>query len=288
MLQTTGNALLPTSAGRILGLQTNVLYEIMGFNDSDIRWTDRTHNTVHGCSKTSEGCKHCYAERVSRKFGNTEHPWTVEHEEANIQLKPHYLDDTLREPHWVFENSMSDLFHSQVPDDFIVQVYELFQDNPDSAFQVLTKHGADTDREIPHPPDNMLLGVSVESPNRRYRLDWLREQPAQTKFVSFEPLVDVIPDVDLSGIDWAIIGGESGAERREMQPAWARNLIRACRRQDVAVFFKQHSGRHPESDVTLSYPMPDSEPRRFEEFPDLPDGILPKPRKHLSEAIAAD
>lgn len=203
---------------------------------------------------------------MSRKFGNTDKPWTVANEDENITLKDHYLDDTLREPHWVFENSMSDLFHSRVPDEFIVKTYEMFQNNPESAFQVLSKHGPDNERDIPHPPDNMMLGVSVESPGRRYRIDWLREQPAQTKFISFEPLVECIPKVDLSGIDWAIIGGESGDDRREMQPAWARNLVRACKRQDVAVFFKQHSGRRPESDVELAYPSQTVRNRRLRSF----------------------
>lgn len=164
----------------------------------------------------------------------------------------------------------------------------MFREMPESAFQVLTKHGADNERTIPEPPENVMLGVSVESQRRRYRIEWLREQPAATKFVSFEPLVECIPDVDLTGIDWAIIGGESGENRRAMNPAWARNLVRACRRQDVAVFFKQHSGRRPEENVVLAYPNPDSEPQRFEEFPELPDGVLPKPRKHLAEPIAAD
>jgi len=244
---------------------------------------------VHGCSKSgSPGCANCYAERVSRKFGNTDKPWLEKHADENITLKPHYLDDRLREPAWVFENSMSDLFHPNVPDDFIKSVFEMFRDMPESAFLVLTKHGADNERDIPHPPDNLLLGVSVGHPDWRYRIDWLREQPAATKFVSFEPLVECIPDVDLQGVDWAIIGGESGDSRREMKAAWARNLVRACRRQDVDVFFKQHSGRRPEEDIELAYPRPDSEKRRFEEFPELPDGVLPKPRKHMSEAVAAD
>lgn len=271
-----------------MGLQTTNYGEIMGFNDSDIRWCDKTHNAIHGCSKTSEGCQNCYAERVSRKFGNTDKPWTVEHEDTNITLKPHYLDDTLREPCWVFENSMSDMYHAQVPDDFIHDIYDMMRENPESAFCVLTKHGADNDRDVPQPPQNMLLGVSCETPRRTYRLDWLRDQPAITKFVSFEPLVECIPDVDLTGIDWAIIGGESGPNHREMKPAWARNLIRACRRQDVDVFFKQHSARYPEEKTKIAYPKPDSEPKRIEEFPRMPESVLPRPRKHMQTELAAD
>lgn len=253
----------------------------MGFNDTNIRWTDKTWNPVHGCSKTSEGCQNCYAERVSRKFGNTEYEWTIHNADQNVQLKDYYLSDRLQEPNWVFVNSMSDLFHEQVPDTFIQKVYDALVDMPQCAFQILSKHGPDNEREIPHPPDNAMLGVSVESPRRRYRIDWLREQPAQTKFISFEPLVECIPEVDLTGIDWAIIGGESGPNYREMKPAWARNLIRSCIRQDVAVFFKQHSDKKTETRQTIEF---QGEEQRFEEFPDLPNGILPKPQKHITKA----
>jgi len=259
----------------------------MGFNDTDIRWTGKTWNPVHGCSKSgSPGCANCYAERVSRKFGNTDKPWLDSNATENVTTKDYYLDDRLGEPSWVFVNSMSDLYHPEVPDSFIVDVYNAIRDMDDSAFQVLSKHGPDNERAIPHPPDNVMLGVSVGHPDWRYRIDWLRDQPAQTKFVSFEPLVECIPDVDLSGIDWAIIGGESGPDYREMDPAWARNLIRSCRRQDVAVFFKQQSSYKSESDQAISYPNSHSAKQRFEEFPDLPTGILPKPRKHFASIPA--
>lgn len=251
----------------------------MGFNDTNIRWTDKTWNPVHGCSKTSEGCKNCYAERVSRKFGNTDEPWTIHNAERNVQLKDHYLGDRLHEANWVFVNSMSDLFHERVPDGFVGDVYDALREMPECAFQILSKHGPDNGREIPHPPDNVMLGVSCESERRTYRLDWLREQPATVKFVSFEPLVECIPDVDLSGIDWAIIGGESGPDYRPMDPAWARNLIRACRRENVSVFFKQHSDRQTEQRETIEYR---GEQQRIEEFPETPTDVLPMPRKHLA------
>jgi len=260
----------------------------MGFNDTNIRWCDKSWNPSHGCSRSgSPACANCYAERVSRRFGNTDKPWLDTYAEDNVQLKEHYLSDRLGEPSWVFVNSMSDLYHEQVPDEFIHKVYDAIRDMDDSAFQVLTKHGPDNEREIPHPPDNVMLGVSVGHPDWRYRIDWLREQPAETKFVSLEPLVECIPDVDLSAIDWAIIGGESGPNHREMKPAWARNLIRACRRQDTAVFFKQHSDRQTETRQTIEYPK-GNEKQRIEEFPDLPNGILPKPRKHITEDVAVD
>ena len=253
----------------------------MGFNDTNIRWTDSTWNPVHGCCKSgSPGCANCYAERVSRKFGNTDKPWLPENATENVQLKDHYLSDRLGEPKWCFVNSMSDLFHSEVPNSFVSSVFDVLRDMDKCAFQILSKHGPDNEREIPHPPDNVMVGVSVGHPEWRYRIDWLRDQPAATKFVSFEPLVDCIPDVDLSGIDWAIIGGESGPKHRPMKSAWARNLIRACRRQDVAVFFKQHSDRQTETRQTIEYR---GEKRRIEEFPETPAGVIPKPQKHMTE-----
>jgi len=246
----------------------------MSFGETDIRWTDRTWNPVHGCSKTSEGCRHCYAERVSRRFGHTHHDWTVKHASENVQLKREMLDERLDEPAWVFVNSMSDLFHEAVPRPFIEDVFAACGEMSRSAFQVLTKHGPDRERGSPHPPDNVMLGVSVETRDRRYRIDWLREQPAATRFISFEPLVEEVPTVDLSGIDWAIIGGESGPERRRMDPDWARSLVEQCRDQDVAVFFKQHSARQPEESTRL---LIDGYLQRIEEFPELPAGVVPAP-----------
>ena len=262
----------------------------MPFNDTGIRWTDKTWNPVHGCSKTSEGCKNCYAEAVSHRFNHTEQPWTVQHVGENITLKERQLSERLRDPCWVFVNSMSDLLHPAVPDSFVAATFDACYDMGESAFQILTKHGADNDRDLhAAPPTNVMLGVSVESARRQYRIDWLRDQPATTKFISFEPLVECIPDPDLSGIDWAIIGGESGSAdaRREMPSAWARNLVRACRRQDVAVFFKQHSGSFAETNVRLD--MQDGRgARRIEEFPELPDHVVPAPSEFLQAPKAAD
>jgi protein gp37 len=257
----------------------------MSFNDTNIRWTDKTWNPVHGCSKTgSPGCANCYAERVSLDLDLTEKPWLEVNAEANIQIKDHYLNDRLGEPWWVFVNSMSDLYHPNVPDEFVVGVYDAIANMEETAFQILTKHAPDNDRQIPEPPKNAMVGVSVGHPDWRYRIDWLRDQPATTKFISFEPLVAVIPDVDLTGIDWAIIGGESGPNYREMDPAWARNLLWSCRRQDVPVFFKQQSDLKTETRQTLEV---QGEERRIEEWPDLPDGVLPKPRKHISPGVEA-
>lgn len=300
----------------------------MPFNKTKIRWCDRNHNAVWGCSKSgSPGCAQCFAERVSTKFGHTEKPWLDAYAEENITIKRDYLDDQLGKPAWVFVNSMSDMYHPLVPDDFVFDYYDRVCSRlDDSAFLILTKHGTDdrvcnrcgraypfgteacescdgtplvtrsesitsagsaddeydpaNARAIGHPPDNVMLGVSVGHPAWRYRIDWLRDQPAATTFVSFEPLVAEIDSVDLSGIDWAIIGGESGPNYRVMEPAWARSLIHSCWAQDTAVFFKQHSDVKTETRQTIRM---DGENRRIEEFPDLPVGVLPKPQKHISE-----
>ena len=140
----------------------------MPFNDTNIRWCDKTWNPVHGCSKTSEGCRNCYAEAVSHRFNHTEEPWTVQHVGENITLKQRQLEERLRDPAWVFVNSMSDLLHEAVPDEFVADTFRACADMKRSAFQVLTKHGADQDRDLPVvPPTNVMLGVSVESPRRR-------------------------------------------------------------------------------------------------------------------------
>lgn len=256
----------------------------VSLNDTDIRWTDKTWNPVHGCSKTSEGCRNCYAARTSQRFGHTDAAWTIDNAEQNVQVKRHKLGDldSLPGPRWVFVNSMSDLFRELVPPVFVGDVLGRCVDQPRSAFQVLTKHGPDDDRSAPPMPWNVMLGISCESPRRRYRLDWLREQTATTKFVSFEPVVECIPEVDLSGIDWVIIGGESGPQHREMDPEWARTLVRECRRQDVAVFFKKHSGPEPEGDVRLD--LGDG-PERLEEFPELPGDVVPAPVEFLAAEV---
>lgn len=248
----------------------------MPFNDTNIRWTDKNHNPVHGCSKTgSPACANCYAERVSRKFGNTEKPWLKKYASENVQIKESYLNDTLRQPSWVFVNSMSDLFHAEVPEPFVRKLWSQYGELDSSAFQVLTKHGPDNDRDVPEPPANVMLGTSVGHPEWLYRLDWLREQPATIKFVSFEPLVHPMGDVNLSGLDWIIIGGESGPEYRDMNAEWAWELIEQAREANVPVFFKQMADHRTETRQTL-----DGE--RIEEWPELPNGILPKPRKHIN------
>jgi protein gp37 len=257
----------------------------VSFAETDIRWTDKNHNPVHGCAHSgSPGCAHCYAERISRRFGHTEQAWTPANATENIQFKPAYLEDRLGEPAWVFANSMGDLLHPAIPYEFRDRLYAQYSEMPRSAFQILTKHGADHDLDAGHPPDNVMLGVSVGHPDWRGRIDGSATNPpphgsSPSSHSSRASRTSTSP-----GSTGRSLGGESHpdpGERREMDPAWAQTLVERCRRQDVAVFFKQHSGPRPEIDIELD--MGDG-PTRIEEFPRLPDGVQPAPRAFLAVA----
>lgn len=240
-------------------------------NGTNIAWTDETWNPVHGCSKVSAGCRNCYAERISRRYGHTPEPWTAGHAAENVQLKEHKLDEPflLSEPSRVFVNSMSDLFHEQVPDKYIQEVFAVCRSLPQHVFQVLTKRperAAAFDR-VPWP-ENVRVGTSVEDERVVDRLDALRGCGAETLFVSFEPLIGPISSPDLSGYDWAIVGGESGPDHRPMDHRWAREIRDACCEQDVAFFFKQSAANQPgqgqavvEKNLTRTV---------YRELPDLP------------------
>jgi len=219
----------------------------MPSDDTTIEWCDATWNPVHGCSKISEGCVNCYAAKLSQRYGHTECEWTAEHADENVQLQRHHLDypDSLDEPARVFVNSMSDLFHEQVPDEYIHEVLDVVEGNPQHAFLVLTKHGTENGR-LPswsRWPENLWMGVSVEQGNRTYRIDQLRETDAATKWVSAEPLVGPVT-TSLEGIDWLVVSGESGPDdhRREMHHGWARALRQQARHDGVPFYFKQSSG----------------------------------------------
>jgi len=223
---------------------------------SNIAWTDQTWNPVHGCSKVSAGCQNCYAERISRQYEHTTEPWTNEHAEENVTMRPDKLEQpySLDEPSRIFVNSMSDLFHSRVSDGFIRDVFAVMRNCPHHVFQILTKRpGRAAHIDVEWPP-NVWMGTSVEDERVAERVDLLRPCDADVLFISFEPLIGPVGDVDLSGYEWAIVGGESGPDdvRREMEHEWARDILRQCRRDDVAFFFKQSSGRQPETGTDLT------------------------------------
>ena len=223
---------------------------------SAIAWTDQTWNPTHGCSRVSSGCKNCYAERISRQYGHTERPWTNEHADENVSERPGKLEEpyNLTEPSRIFVNSMSDLFHSVISEEYIRDVFAVMRNCPHHVFQVLTKRpGRAAHMTIDWPP-NVWMGTSVEDDRVTPRIDQLRGCDAEVLFISFEPLIGPVGDVDLSGIDWAIVGGESGPNevRREMDHAWARDILEQCREDDVAFFFKQSSARQPERGTRLT------------------------------------
>lgn len=290
-------------------------------DNSEIQWTDATWNPVTGCSKVSPGCAHCYAETLTMRYAKSWKvpglPWTPANAAENVILKPHKLDEPLKwkKPRMIFVNSMSDLFHELVPDDYIAEVFAVMSRAPRHVFQVLTKrpdrarelltdetfpfqehvkyHRAGIEPELGGFPDlpqlawplpNVWIGTSIE--NRQFvdRADALRGTPAAVRFISAEPLLGplvhnarypdghtgwrdkyttaanaAVPQLDLDGIDWLIVGGESGPKHRPMEERWVLDLREACLRENLRrdpngcakagphFFFKQWGGRTPKS-----------------------------------------
>ena len=212
--------------------------------DSPIEWTDATWNPVTGCDKVSPGCTHCYAERLSvrlKAMGQANY-----RNGFAVTLQPQMLELPFRwrQPRRVFVNSMSDLFHVDIPFDYIQRVFDVMRRASWHCFQVLTKRSErlrELDPKIDWP-DNVWMGVSVESCDYRHRVDDLRRTRAKLRFLSIEPLLGPIANLDLTGIHWAIVGGESGPGARAMDPAWVDDLLDQCRRAGVPFFFKQWGG----------------------------------------------
>lgn len=226
-------------------------------NQSAISWTTVTWNPTHGCTRVSEGCRNCYAESLSLKRGWTKKPWTKQNEAENVLLKRHKLRDPyrLKEPSRVFVNSMSDLFHPLIPDDYRRQIFAVMRDLPQHTFQILTKR-PELAAQWPEEEwaDNMWMGTSVEDARVIHRLDALRECHAKTLFISAEPLIGPWPaNVNLFGYHWLIVGGESGKDHRPMPHAWARHLRDLCIDQSVSYYFKQSAAFRTEIGTSLSH-----------------------------------
>jgi protein gp37 len=213
-----------------------------------ISWTEETWNPVTGCSHVSAGCTNCYAERLSLQNGWSKSFWTDQNAEQNVVLHPERLDTPRRwkSPKRCFVCSMADLFHGLVPDEFIHKVFDTIEACPQHVFQVLTKRHYRIGKWL-RWPDNVWAGVSIESAKHINRIDDLRKCGSKVKFISFEPLIAPVGKVDLSGVDWAICGGESGPDFRPMDMAWARELRDQCVKQGVAFFFKQDASNRPGS-----------------------------------------
>lgn len=213
-------------------------------NNSTIEWTQATWNPVTGCTKISPGCKHCYAERMAHRLQAMGNP---NYENAfDLTLQPQMLELPLawKKPKTIFVNSMSDLFHKDVPIKYIRQVFEVMNGAHWHRFQVLTKR-ADRLREIGGRlkwTENIWMGVSVESKDYYQRIRDLSATNAQVKFLSLEPLLGALPRLPLANIDWVIVGGESGPGARPMDKDWVLDIKRQCREKNVAFFFKQWGG----------------------------------------------
>jgi protein gp37 len=213
-------------------------------NNSHIEWTDATWNPVTGCSKISPGCKFCYAERLARRLqamGQKNY-----RNGFNVTLQPHMLEHPVhwKQPRRIFVNSMSDLFHDEVPAGYITQVFDVMRRAPWHQYQVLTKRSErllELNPMLPWQPQTW-MGVSIENEKYFYRADHLRRTGAHVKFLSIEPLLGSLRKLNLRGIHWVIVGGESGPGARPMNPDWVREIRDRCTQARVPFFFKQWGG----------------------------------------------
>lgn len=238
---------------------------------SSIEWTELTWNPVTGCSKVSQGCKFCYAEIMSRRLK----AMGVEKYRNEFKVTTH--PDTLEEPYkWkksrvVFVNSMSDLFHEEVPVSFIQDVFRVMRENPQHVFQVLTKR---TELLLEYDEaglldwaENIWMGTSVEDERVKQRIDTLQKTNAKTKFLSCEPLIGPLPDMNLDGIDWVIVGGESGYSPRPMKPEWVIDIKEQCENAGVPFFFKQWGGRNKKKEGRELLEQ------TWDDMPDMPEAF---------------
>jgi protein gp37 len=213
-------------------------------SQSSIEWTESTWNPLTGCTKVSLGCQNCYAERMAKRLKamgqhNYESGFNLSFHENSVELPLHW-----KSPQMIFVNSMSDLFHEDVPIDFIVRVFMIMRQASWHTFQILTKRSArlvDLDHELPWS-ENIWMGVSVETNDYSFRIDNLRKTHSKHKFLSLEPLLGPMMDLNLVDIDWVIVGGESGPKSRPIEINWVREIRDQCLNKNVAFFFKQWGG----------------------------------------------
>lgn len=222
-------------------------------DNSSIEWTDATWNPVTGCTKITRGCDNCYAERFAERFrGVREHPFE---NGFDLTLRPARLSQPLswKRPRMIFVNSMSDLFHKDIPTEFIDSVFDTMESAHWHTFQVLTKRSSlmrDYLRrryKLNPIPKHIWCGVSVEDHMAVSRIQHLREAPVSIRFLSIEPLLGALGDVNLEGIAWVIVGGESGPSARPMELSWALDIRDLCKRKNIPFFFKQWGGRTAKS-----------------------------------------
>ncbi len=225
---------------------------------SGIEWTESTWNPTTGCDRVSPGCDNCYALTLAKRLkamGSEKYQEDGDPRTSGpgfkLTLHPEVLDlpRSWRQPRVVFVDSMSDLFHTDVPLEFIRQVFDVMVDTPQHTYQVLTKRSQRLKKVASQLdwPTNVWMGVSVENGNYRFRIDHLRAVPASVRFLSLEPLLGPLPALDLAGIDWVIVGGESGPKVRPVEQGWVEEIRDQCAIARVPFFFKQWGGRTPKA-----------------------------------------
>lgn len=215
----------------------------MGAN-SAIEWTEATWNPLTGCTKVSPGCKYCYAERMAKRLQRMGQPNYVNGFRLTLHERTLELPLQWKRPQTIFVNSMSDLFHKDVPDEFILRVFDVMCRAHWHRYQILTKRPERLlamDSQLPWQP-HIWMGTSVELQKYASRIDYLRQTGAYVKFLSLEPLLGPLPNLNLQGIHWAIVGGESGPGARPMDPKWVLDIRKQCQAAEVPFFFKQWGG----------------------------------------------
>lgn len=208
---------------------------------SKIEWTDATWNPSTGCNKVSAGCKHCYAEVMAKRLQAMGTPGYENGFEFTIMPERLLIPKKTKKPTKFFVNSMSDLFHEEMPFEFLDKIFEVISSTPQHQYQILTKREniLETYFKNRFVPKNVWLGVTVENSSTKNRIDILRKIEAEIRFLSIEPLIGEMGTLDLRNIDWVIVGGESGNKARPMKPKWAIDIQKQCDEQGTAFFFKQ-------------------------------------------------
>mgnify|MGYP000888739363 FL=1 len=209
--------------------------------ETKIEWTEKVWNPSIGCTKISDGCKNCYAESFAKRLQSM----GMEDYKDGFKFKilPHRLNEPLKikKPQKFFVNSMSDLFHDDMPDEYLNQIFDVINQTPQHTYQILTKRVENMYIYFQNHnvPQNVWLGVTVENSKYSYRIDFLKKINATIKFISFEPLIDSAGKIDLTDIDWVIVGGESGYNGRPMKPEWVNEIYLQCQEKNIPFFFKQ-------------------------------------------------
>lgn len=238
-----------------------------------IEWTDSTWNPVTGCTRVSPGCDNCYAERIAERFRNVKgHPFEGG---FDLTLRPNRLSQPLswKKPSHIFVNSMSDLFHKDIPHSYIDRVFETMEEANWHIYQILTKRSSLMKSYFQHrytdanAPRHIWAGASIEDTTKKSRAEHVRETCSGIRFLSLEPLIGPIDYLDLSGIDWVIVGGESGPRARPMSGEWVRTIRDFCREQDTPFFFKQWGG------ATAKSGGRELDGRTWDEVPGHPNGL---------------